>query len=178
MPIEDINDTDAVQVAVGKAVTNHLLAADLSQLATIERSYADWELKLETMDLLELQQDIDKLRIDVVVHTTLQELSMVSRGAVRYVVPVDIAVRRKFGADKADDATGRVRIEEVDKLVKLVQEINLLFSQQRLAEFQYAVWDGEKGGTSILACPQQSHLREKRQFTGLVRVFFRADVSL
>lgn len=170
--------SDAVQVEVGKAVTAMLAATDFGLPVTIERSYADWELKLEAMDLLELQQDIDKLRIDVVTHTTQQRTELTSRGVVKYIVPVDIAVRRKFGTDKQNDNTGRIKIEEIDALVKLVEDIHLLFTPRPLTDFAYAVWDGESGGTNIVVNPDQKMLREKRQFTGIVRIFFRADVSL
>lgn len=169
---------DAVQVAVAKAVTAMIAANDFGVPFTAERSYADWELKLDAMDLLELQQDIDKLRVDVVAHTTQQRTELTSRGIVKYIVPVDIAVRRKFGTDKQNDETGRIKIEEIDQLVKLVEDIHLLFTPQRLTEFDYAVWDGEDGGTSIVVNPDQKLLREKRQFTGIVRIFFRADVKL
>lgn len=169
---------DARQVAVGKAIAEYIAGADLGQEATIERSYADWDLKLESMDLLELQQDIDKLRIDVVVHTTLPKAVRITRGSVEFVVPVDIAVRRKFGTDKQDDKTGRPRIEEIDKLIGLVEELTLLFRRDTEGVFEFTVDEDTEDGVSILANPHQQHLREKRQFTGLIRLYVLAEVAL
>lgn len=170
---------DAVQVAVAKAVVARLAAAQLSQRFTVERSYADWDMKLEAMDLLVLRE-CDKLRVDAVAHTTQQAAKLSARGKIQYTVPIDIAIRRKFGADKQNEDTGRIEIEEIDGLVLLVQQIHLLFTKERLAldGFNFAVWDEEGGGTNIVVNPDQKHLREHRQFTGIVRVFFRADIAL
>lgn len=169
---------DARQVAVGKAVAEFIAAADLSQKATVERSYADWDLKLESMDLLELQQNIDKLRIDVVVHSTLPKPVRISRGSVEFIIPVDIAVRRKFGADLKDDKSGRPRIEEVDKLIGLVEEITLLFRRDNDRVFEFTIDEDTGDGVTILANPHPQHLREKQQFTGMVRMYVLAEVTL
>ncbi len=173
--------SDAVAVSVAKTVTGMIAAASsagsLSQRFTPERSYADWDLQLELMDLLVLT-GCDKLYVDVVTHTVQQSAKLSSRGTIQYVVPIDIAVRRKFGADKQNDDSGRIAIEEIDGLVLLVQELHLMFTKQRLAETNLAIWDAENGGTNILVNPDQKHLRENRQFTGLIRIFFRADAPL
>lgn len=168
---------DAVSVATAKAVVERIQAATLSQQFTLERSYAEWDLELTKLDLLELRES-DKLRIDVVAHTTEQETALQTRGGVRYKIPVDIAIRKKFGPDKQNDDTGRIEVEEVDALILLLQEVHLLFVKQRLGDTNLSVWDGENGGTQILAAPIREHLRTLRQFTGLIRIVFRADVTL
>lgn len=169
--------SDAVVVAVAKAVTAQIAAATLSQKFTPERSYADWDFKLEAMDLLALQ-DADKLHVDVVGHTMQQASELATRGSLRYTVPIDIAVRRKFGQDKQNDDTGRIAIEEIDALMLLTQELFVMFTKVRLADFQYAIWDNDKGGTNIVVAPDVKHLRELRQFTAIIRIFFRADIPL
>lgn len=170
---------DAVQVAVANAVVAKIQDSELEHDFVPERSYADWDLKLEGMDLLELR-DIDKLRVDVVAHTTQQQSGVSARGKARFIVPVDIAVRRKFGKDKQKEDSGRIKVEEIDALVLLVQTLCVMFTQAVLEIDGYdgAVWDSENGGTQVLANPDQKQLREKRQFTGLVRLFFRVDVTL
>ena len=168
-----------IAAAVAQAVVDKIQASALEHDFTPERSYADWELKLENMDLLDLR-DIDKLHVDVVAHTTQQQQDVSARGMARFIQPVDIAVRRKFGQDKQKEDTGRIKIEEIDALVLLVQQLCLMFTQVLLDVTDYpgAVWDSENGGTSILYNPDQKTLREKRQFTGLIRIFFRVDAPL
>lgn len=175
--------SDAVLVTVAKAVTSRIAAAVAegefgTAVFTPERTYADWDLELTNIDALDLR-DSDKLHVDVVSHTTQQATQLSSRGTIQYTVPVDIAVRRKFGTDKTSDDTGRVAVEEIDKLMLLVQQLHVLFTAQRLVQdFEHAVWDNAAGGTNIVAAPVRQHLRELRQFTGIIRIFFRVDVKL
>lgn len=172
---------DLPQVSVGKAVADRIQAAvdasALSQEFSPRRNYGDWDIDLAKMDLPGDAEE-NKLYVDVVTHTTEQQLSIRTRDKVAFIVPVDIGVRRKFGHDKREEDTGRVRVEEVDKLVNLVGELALLFIQQRLSDFPAAVWDTEAGGTQIPVNPNKEHLRELFQFTGVVRVYFKVHHSL
>jgi hypothetical protein len=154
--------SDAVAVEIAKAVTVQIAAATFSQTFTPERSYAEWDVELK---------DEDELHVDVVVVTTEQTADLSSQSTVKYLVPVDIGVRKKFGPDKQNDDTGRIQIESVDELVLLVQEIHELFTPQRLTGFDPGVWQE----TKIVVSPATKHLREMRQFTGIVRVTFRVD---
>ncbi len=170
---------EAVAVSVAKAVVAQIVAArsTLSKEFTLERSYADWEKPLDTMEDLALRES-DKLRVDVVGHMTEQTAALSSRTSVQIITPIDIAVREKFGPDKQDDDTGRIELARVDELMLLTQELYLMFMPQRLTSFPGAVWDAANGGTKILAAPVKAHLRDLRQFTGLIRVVFRADVNV
>lgn len=129
-----------------------------------ERSYADWELELP---------DASDLRVDVVPVTTEQKAELASRGKMGFDVPVDVAVRQRFGQDK-QDAQGRVAIAEVDPLMLLVEEIFTAFAAQRMTNFQAAAWQE----TRILAAPIREHLHKHKQFTGIVRLIFRAHKDL
>ncbi len=153
---------EAVAVELAKAVTAQLAAATLSQKFAPERSYAEWDVDLK---------DEDQLHVDVVAVTTEQTADLSSHSTLKYVVPVDIGVRKKFGPDKQNDDTGRIQIESIDELVLLVQEIHELFTPKRLTQFEAGVWQE----TKIVVCPATKHLREMRQFTGIVRVTFRVD---
>lgn len=169
--------SDAVDVAIAKAVTQRIGAAVLSQQFKPERSYADWELKQQTLDDLQLQ-DSDKLHVDIVVRTTEKQTDASTRGKASFIVPVAIGIRKKFGADKQDDDTGRILIDEIDALCLLTQEIFLLFLPKPLADHPTLTWDGENGGTKILVCPNRQHLRELRQFTSVVTCTFKAWVDV
>ena len=76
---------DAIAVEVAKAVTAQIAAATLSQKFTPERSYAEWDVELK---------DEDRLHVDVVAVTTEQTADLSSQSTVKYLVPVDIGVRR------------------------------------------------------------------------------------
>jgi hypothetical protein len=171
----------AIVVAVAKAVAQRIDAEQrnrkFSQQFATERSYANWERELKDIDDLQLDE-CDKTFVDVVGHMTTQDFSLAARGMGRYRVPVDIALRRKFGSDKQDGDTGRIAIEEIDNLMLLFQELHLFHAKHRLVEFPYAVWDEEDGGTQILVAPDRRLLREIRQFTAIMRITFRADVKL
>lgn len=158
---------DAVSVSVAKAIVAELQTAKLSRTISPERSYAEWDLELKEIDKLELK-DADKLRVDVVSHSTEQVVEQISRGMLEYRIPVDVAVRRKFGADKTNDDTGRIEIEEVDKLLYLVEEIHALFANREEEFNGGAKWND----TAILAAPVIEHLRDMRQFTGIIRLTF------
>src|SRR5690349_16354600 len=105
---------DSEAVAIAKEVTAEILAATLSQTFTLERSYADWALELK---------NATDLRVDVCLVTTKQEVDAGTRGGrLLYTVPIDVAVRQKFGAELQDDDTGRIPVATVDALMLLVQE--------------------------------------------------------
>lgn len=158
---------EAVEVSVAKAVVSELAAATLSQMIAPVRSWADWVQPLETDDTCKE----NTLYIDVVPVATAQEIEASSRSTLAYTCPIDIAVRMKFGADRQDQDTGRIAIDQVDSLMQLVQEIHELFTLARMQDFDAAAWQG----TKRLVAPHKPHLRDMRQFTGIVRVSFRVD---
>lgn len=171
--------SQAVSVAIAEEVRKRIRSANtLSERDfTVTRSYLEWDLELKGLENAGLQE-VDKLLIDVVAHTTEQQVELSARDVLRYTVPIDIAIRRKFGEDKKDQETGRIKVEEIDKLVLLTEEVHGLFIPARLTEFPYHVWDNDKGGTQIVVNPHREHLRELRQFTSIVRTFLRADRNL
>lgn len=158
----------AVLVQVANAARQQLAAAPpltFSQAFTPERSYADWDLPLE---------QLDQLLCDVVpVNNPKSELE--ERGAIQYLAQVDVVLRRKFQAAHQDAGTGRVAIAQVDALVKVVEELHEFFCGERMDSFSVeeanrtATWES----TEILAAYRKDHLRQNRQFTGIVRLTFR-----
>jgi len=172
----------AVAVRVAEAVKARIEAGADSLTErdyTVRRSYLEYDLDLNGLESAALA-DSEKLLIDVVAHSTLQESELTARNVVKFIVPVDIAVRRKFGDADHDRSTGRIKVEEIDRYVLLVEELHLMLTSARLVavDFPYAVWDNDKGGTRIVVNPDRDHLRELRQFTGIVRVFLRVDEAL
>jgi hypothetical protein len=155
---------DAVAVAVTKGVLSMLERSTLPQIYsfTPERSYADWDLELK---------DFDKLRVDVVCNSTAQVPGLEARGKVSLRVPVDIATRKRFSVGEQDDDTGRIDVAEVDRLMKLTEQLYVELIARRGSE---SVWTDLK----ILAAPIHKHLRDLRQFTSVIRVTFKETWQL
>lgn len=164
---------DAQAVAVAKAVEATIAEANLSKGFNLERGYAEWSLDLSNLSDIAWEEPED-LRIDVVSHMTEQRHELSSRTTMQFLLPIDIAVRQKLGANEQRAATGRVHVEEVDALVKLTEELHLMFAPQRLTDFPCGVWQE----TSLQTCPNKELLRTHRMFLGIVRVTFRVDVKL
>lgn len=158
---------EAVEVSVAKAVVSQLAAAKLSREFLPVRSWADWVQPLEDDDKCKE----DTLYVDVVPVATAQEIEASSRNTLAYTVPIDIAVRRKFSPQWQDQVTGRISVGEVDAMMYLVQEIHEEFTLARMCDFPSGAWQE----TRRVVAPHKPHLRDMRQFTGIVRVTFRVD---
>ncbi len=141
---------------------------------TLERSYADWDLDLSSMDDL-ATPDAEKLRVDVVAHTTEQKTELSTRGTMRFLIPIDVAIRKKFGQSDQNTTTGRINISEIDSLMQFTEEMLLLLVKERTNDALDAVWEDEP---KIIAAPVNEHLREMHQFTSIIRTTFRADVAI
>lgn len=162
---------EAVAVSIAKAVEIRIRGTKFAQEFIVERSYADWDLKLEDLDTLEMK-DSDKLRIDVVNHSTGHAIEQVARGKLKFTVPIDIAIRKKFGPADSGGDTGRINLAAIDELMELTQRIYTLFAHQELNGFP----ESTQEETEIMVAPFREHLRELRQFTSIVRVTFAAHV--
>ena len=153
----------AILVSTADAVLNALADHRFSQEFEPVRSYADWELPLE---------DQDELHVDVV-PVGSPEMELETRGSIDYSPQVDIVIRKRLASDQ-QEADGTLILPEVDDLVLLVQELAEYFMADRLAEFEGAAWER----TQMLAAFKPSHLRQYRQFTGIIRLTFKAQTDL
>lgn len=151
----------AVLVTAAQAIADELNAHTFTLRFVAERSYRT-DLELE---------DLDTLHVDVVPVNASSDLA--TEGSVVYPCQVDIGVRKKFES-KDHDKTGEIDRDEIDRLMLLVQEIHEFLVRRRLATFEEAVWKS----ADIRAWYLPRHLREFRQFTGLIRVVFRVEKDL
>lgn len=128
------------------------------------KSWADWDDALT---------DENVLHVDIVPvgHPTTE---LDSRTQIRRETEVDIGVRKRFGPD-VQDATGRVVFGEVADLVLLVEQIEEHLCTQRLASNEPDIaWESSDVRASFI----RKHLRENRQFTGIVRVTFDSNKTI
>ena len=161
---------DSISVSIAKAIESAIEGKILSQQNfDLVRSYAEWDIDLSKIDSNELPEE-EKLRVDITSYTTDQEVEQLSRSAVQLRVATDIAVRRKFGPNYQNEGTGRIEIAEIDALMLFIQELVLLFSEFELPGVR---WES----TNIVEAPVREHLRELRQFTGVLRIIFLANIA-
>lgn len=169
---DETPDNDSAVVAVAKKLTAYIASQEFASEAEVQRSYAEWDLDLSNAESLELS-DPKHLHITIATHTTEQENALSARGKMQFDVPVDIAVRKRLTVTEQEAATGRMQLEEIDNLMKVTEQLHSAVTAKRLPEFDGAVWTS----TRVVVAPWRTHLRELRQFTGIVRVTFRADVA-
>ncbi len=130
-----------------------------------ERSYADWDLKLD---------EADELRVDVVpVRHAKSELS--DRGSVDYTCTMDIGIRQRFEAEYTRAVNGRIEIGEIDRLVKFQEHVlQFLCDEDNRTLADNVAWESAE----IRATYIPKHLREFRQYTSLMRVAVNVHVEL
>jgi len=153
----------AILVSTADAVLSVLSDNKFSQEFEPVRSYADWELPLE---------DSDDLHVDVV-PVGSPDMELETRGSIGYTPQVDIVIRKRMAAGQ-QEPDGTVILPDVDDLVFLVQEIAEYFVVDRFGDLESIAWQR----TQILAAYKPSHLRQHRQFTGIVRLTFSAQTDL
>jgi hypothetical protein len=149
----------SVLIQAADAVVTAINAATLPLEFKCKRSYADWDMELS-------DTDADRLRVDVV-PVLHDNDGLQDRGAVEYLCPVDVGIRKRISQD--DQATGgEVDNDAIDPLVELLEGIFELFAASRLEDFTDATWSvGE-----VRSSHNREHLRQWRQFTGIVRITF------
>jgi hypothetical protein len=130
-----------------------------------ERSYADWDLKLE---------DANELHVDVV-PVNLPSAVLNSRGNAGYDVTVDVGLRKRFTQQESEEHTGRIDLAEVDRLVYLLEQMHeLLCGYDKRVLASNVAWQA----STITDAFVPEHLRQNRQYTGLMRLTYRVKREL
>lgn len=148
-----------------EAIRDLLNAGSFSLSFTAATTY-DAELPLE---------DMGTLHVDVLSASMTQEPS--SRSSVGYNIGVDIAVRYRFGVTDQVSATQQVDIDTVGAYIALLEEIaeHLADPDNRvLAITGKASW--LRNEIRMPWVPQ--HMRENRQYTGIMRATYFSDKDL
>lgn len=137
-------------------MVNGLFSTDF----TPERSYADEDMELTAAG---------ELRVDVVI-VGEANIELHDRAHLGADFILDIGVRYKFGTDE-QGADGRIANDAVAPYELLLQELLVFVAKKRLTD---AVWKGSEVRTRRV----NKHLREWKQFTGILRVTFRGTIAL
>ena len=145
---------------IAVAVKSLLDGASLSKTLDVRLAY-DTELVLE---------DLDTLHVDLVAAglSTTPE----SRSSLEYNALIDIAVRYRFGVLE-HDTDGSIDVEEIAAYLQLLEEIGEQLADpgnRQLATTTPATWLGNE----IRAPWLPDHLRNNRQYTGILRATYYA----
>ena len=155
---------------------NHAIPVDVAKAIALEIKNHTFTLSPEVHRRYMQEKDLllkhgDDLRIDVQVGDCTTDI--ITRAETKYMCRTDIAVRKHFVQAEEDADTGEIDTDEIDRLILLVQEIHDFFTRnsddgsgRRLATYNDATC--ESAAFRPLYVPD--HLREHRQFTGIVTV--------
>ena len=153
----------ATLVSTAEAIKDFLNGQSFSMKFDACRSYADWKATLEGED--------EKLHVDVIV-VRHDDVELVDKTTIAYDNAIQVAVRRKFG--QSELVNKRVRIESVDQHVELLEEVNKALCGGRITGFEDAIWTK----SVIEASYVPAHLKDAKQYTGLIRFTYKVDVDL
>jgi hypothetical protein len=119
-------------------------------------------------------EDADTLRVDVV--PVSQEPKQSDRGAISWTNTLEIGVRFRFGNLDQEESDGKIRNRHMHEWIYFMQEISqYLYSNPKLPLFPKA----ELLPTVVVIVTYSTkHLREWRQFTGIIRVEYRTETLL
>lgn len=152
-----------IPVEVAKAIALDIENHTFTLSPEVHRRY------MQEKDLI--LEDSDDLRIDVQVSDCVT--NVITRGSTKYLCQTDIAVRKHFVTAEEVAATGEIDTDELDRLIFLVLEIHDFFARdsddgsgRRLATYNEAAFYSAE--FRPLYVP--AHLRQHRQFTGIVTV--------
>lgn len=149
---------------IADAVKDLLDAATLSKAFDVRLAY-DTELQLE---------DLDTLSVDLVAAGLT--VSSESRSSLEYNAVLDIAVRYRFGVAE-QETDGSIAVEEIAEYLELLEEIGEHLADpdnRQLATTTPATWISNE----IRFPWVPEHLRNNRQYTGILRATYYAAKDL
>lgn len=153
----------SASIGVADAIATALNRRDFGLAFEAERSYADWDDKLE---------DMDSIHVDIV-PSGYYRAELLDRATTAYGCLTNIAVRKRFDLnEQLDDNT--IDLTAIDELVSFCESIHLYLAATRLAApVDDAIWDS----TEMRLEFDRKALREDRQFTGILRVGYLVPVA-
>lgn len=161
------------------------MASDILQLAdaivtrlnALDWNGTEYEARRSFAGCLDEQlvgQDVEGIKIDVIVPEDYDDIELITRGSVAKVATFDVVIRRKFASEDNDADSGEVPTSQVEELVELGELLALGTTWDRLADYPGAAWDASDHSPIY----RRDHLRELRQFTGAVALTFRIHADI
>jgi len=143
------------------AIKDAIAAVDWGVEFELSRGYLDVDATLE---------ELDRLRVDVVVPEAWDDHELDTKADELYVATIDVAIRKRFGLEQENQAAGGLRTEAIDELVNVVSTMARYFTADRLSAF-----DTENVSWQSMQLAQlysRKQLSESRQFTAILEFTF------
>lgn len=146
--------------AVTKELADQAASGAFGVVFAPERSYVPLDAKL-------LEDGVTRVDVVIAGH---QEAALRDRAHVVYAAALDVGIRYKFKQD-SQETNGQIANSEVDPLVCLVEQVYEYLAKKTLCEAEWR--DASVSSTFI-----REHLKDWRQFTGVIRVRFDVEAPL
>lgn len=148
------------------AIKNAIAAVDWGVEFDLSRGYLDADATLE---------ELDRLRVDVVVPEAWDDHQLDTHGDESYVCTIEVAIRKRFGLEQQNQAAEGIRTEEVDALVNFVSTMSRYFTADRLTDFstENVSWQS----VNLTQLYSRAQLTESRQFTAIIEFTFEISTA-
>ena len=159
----------SVLIDVGEALVDTLNAIDWSGTDFTAR------LSFASVDDEELTDaDDEAVQVDVIVPEEFDDVTLDTKATVVRQATFDVVIRRKFRTQDNDAATGQVDLEQVKELIELGEQLILAATFARMSGATNAAWIAADHNPIY----RRDHLRQLRQFTGVVAITFEIESDL
>lgn len=159
--------TEAVLVDVTSAAREILAAHDFGMVVETRFSFADATRKLEAMT--------GKTFIDCVPWRSPNKFN--AKKVLEYTCSFDVVVRRKFTENQQEIASGKIDPAEINRLLKLMQDVDEFFLTDATAKeltLSAGGWNARIQATDKKQDYSRLHLYTNGQFSGWNRVTYLA----
>ncbi len=159
----------SVLIQVGEALVDTLNAMNWSGITFEAR------LSFANVDDEELTDaDDEAVQIDVIVPEEFDDVAIDTKATVVRQATFDVVTRRKFRTQDNDAATGKIDLDQVKELIELGEHLSLAATFERMSDAANAAWINSDHNPIY----RRDHLRQLRQFTGVVAITFEIESDL
>lgn len=155
---------NCLEIQTADAIVAAINAATWTETFRAERTYADLDHPLE---------DLDVLKVEVALPEAWESYELDNRNSDDVKLTLEIAIRKRFGLERQNQASGTILREEIDRLVNLTIEMARSFATDAPGSVQ-ASWVS----TTLAQLYDRVTLREFHQFTSLIELEFDIDRTL
>lgn len=143
------------------AIRDAILAASWDLDFACDRGYLDVDEPLE---------ELDRLRVDVVVPESWDEHELDTQADESYTVTIEVAIRKRFGLEEQNNAAGGIRRDALDELATFACSLARFFTADRFTAFstENVAWQE----TTLAQLYSREQLVQSRQFTAIIELTF------
>lgn len=117
--------------------------------------------------------DEEAIQLDVIVPEEFDDVSLDTRGTIKRVATFDVVIRRKF-RQQDNDAAGAIDTDQLKELIELGEKLSKAATFARMTDAADAAWTDSDHNPIY----RRDHLRQLRQFTGVVAITFEIESDL